>query len=99
MVGDIHFFNVYLLFLYNQVSVRTMRVSKWGNSLGIRLPAAVVSGLQLEEGDDIEVIIADDRSFAVHRKPGRKTLLKRLRRFRGKVPADFLFDRNQANAR
>jgi antitoxin MazE len=76
-----------------------MRVSKWGNSLGIRLPAAVVSGLQLQEGDDIEVVITDDRSFAVRRKPGRKTLLKRLRRFRGKVPADFHFDRDQANAR
>ena len=60
-----------------------MRVSKWGNSLGIRLPAAIVSGLQLQEGDDIEIIIADDRSFAVRRKPGRKTLLKRLRRFCG----------------
>ncbi len=29
-----------------------MQVSKWGNSLAIRLPAAVVEALKLKEGDD-----------------------------------------------
>ena len=33
-----------------------MQVSKWGNSLAIRLPAAVVEALELHEGDDIEVV-------------------------------------------
>lgn len=37
------------------------RVSKWGNSLAIRLPASVVEALQLREGDDIEVVTADER--------------------------------------
>jgi len=32
-----------------------MQVSKWGNSLAIRLPAAVVEALELHEGDDIEI--------------------------------------------
>jgi antitoxin MazE len=36
-----------------------MQVSKWGNSLAIRLPAAVVEVLGLKEGDDIEIGIAD----------------------------------------
>ena len=40
-----------------------MQVSKWGNSFAIRLPAAVVEALKLNEGDDIEVIIADERVF------------------------------------
>ena len=35
-----------------------MRVAKWGNSLAIRLPAAVVDALDLKEGDDIEMRIA-----------------------------------------
>ena len=30
-----------------------MQVSKWGNSLAIRLPAAVVDVLGLKAGDDI----------------------------------------------
>jgi antitoxin MazE len=76
-----------------------MRVAKWGNSLAIRLPVAVVEALALKEGDDIEVRIAGAREFTVARKPGREELLKRLRAFRGRLPADFKFDRDEANAR
>jgi len=76
-----------------------MQVSKWGNSLAIRLPAAVVEALRLHEGDDIEVVIEDERVFQVRKKPDRDALLTRLRKFRGKLPADFKFDREDANAR
>jgi antitoxin MazE len=76
-----------------------MRVSKWGNSLAIRLPAAVIDALKLKEGDEIEIHVTDVRDFSVTRKPGRKELLKRLRAFRGRLPADFKFDRDDANAR
>jgi antitoxin MazE len=76
-----------------------MQVSKWGNSLAIRLPAAVVEALKLKEGDEIDVHVADAREFAIARKPGRAELLKRLRAFRGRLPADFKFDREEANAR
>jgi antitoxin MazE len=76
-----------------------MQVAKWGNSLAIRLPAAVVEALELKVGDDIEIRVAAAREFAVARKPGRKDLLKRLRAFRGRLPADFKFDRDEANAR
>ena len=76
-----------------------MQVSKWGNSLAIRLPASVVEALGLHEGDDIEVIIADERVFQVRKKPGRDAVLARLRKFRGKLPTDFKFDREDANER
>ena len=76
-----------------------MQVSKWGNSLAIRLPASVVEALQLHEGDDIEVVLADERVFQVKKKPGKETFLARLRQFRGKLPADFRFDRDDANTR
>ena len=76
-----------------------MLVSKWGNSLAIRLPASVVKALELNEGDDIEVLIADERAFHLRKKPGNEALLERLRKFRGKLPADFKFDREDANAR
>ena len=76
-----------------------MQVSKWGNSLAIRLPASVVEVLQLQEGDDIEVHVAGKRSFEVLKKPGTDELLARLRRFRGVMPPDFKFDRDDANAR
>lgn len=76
-----------------------MQVSKWGNSLAIRLPAAVVESLALREGDNIEVLVADERIFHIRKKPGREEVLAKLRRFRGKLPADFIFDREDANAR
>jgi antitoxin MazE len=76
-----------------------MQVAKWGNSLAIRLPAAVVAALELREGDEIEIHVVDERELAVARKPGRTELLKRLRAFRGRLPADFKFDRDEANAR
>jgi antitoxin MazE len=76
-----------------------MQVSKWGNSLAIRLPVAVVNALGLHEGDDIEVLIADDRVFKVRKIPDNEAILKKLRKFRGKLPADFKFDRDDANAR
>jgi antitoxin MazE len=76
-----------------------MQVAKWGNSLAVRLPAAVVEVLELKEGDEIEIYVADARELAVARKPGRDELLKRLRTFRGRLPPDFKFDRDEANAR
>ena len=76
-----------------------MQVAKWGNSLAVRLPAAVVEALNLHEGDDIEIHIADERSMGIARKPGRDELIERLRAFRGRMPADFKFDRDTANAR
>jgi antitoxin MazE len=76
-----------------------MQVAKWGNSLAVRLPAAVVEALKLKAGDDIEIRVAGVREFSVSRKPGRAELLKRLRAFRGRLPADFKFDREEANAR
>lgn len=76
-----------------------MRVAKWGNSLAVRLPAAVVEVLELREGDDIEIHVVDARQLGIARKPARKELLKRLRAFRGRLPPDFKFDREEANAR
>ena len=76
-----------------------MQVAKWGNSLAVRLPAVVVKALKLQEGDEIEIHIDGARELSVARKPDNKAWLKRLRAFRGKLPVDFKFDRDEANAR
>jgi antitoxin MazE len=49
----------------------SMRVSR-GNSLAIRLPAAVVEALDLKEGDDIEIQVAGQRTFDVSRDTARQ---------------------------
>lgn len=76
-----------------------MQVSRWGNSLAIRLPAAVVEILALKEGDEVEVRVAGDRCFDVSKIPTRDEVIERLRAYRGRLPADFKFDRDEANGR
>ncbi|HVA15945.1 MAG TPA: AbrB/MazE/SpoVT family DNA-binding domain-containing protein [Stellaceae bacterium] len=76
-----------------------MQVSKWGNSLAIRLPASVVAALELKEGDQVEVRLAGDRIFGIDRDRSRERALKRIRAFRKQLPPDWKFDRDDANAR
>ena len=76
-----------------------MQVSRWGNSLALRLPAAVVEALSLKAGDDIQVVVAGARVLEVRKAPGAREILKRLRKYRGRLPADFSFDRLEANER
>ena len=76
-----------------------MQVSKWGNSLAVRLPAAVVEALGLKEGDDIEIVIAGDRRFEIARDTARQDALARLRKLRRPLPPGFRFDRAEANER
>ncbi len=75
-----------------------MQVSKWGNSLAIRLPTQVVKELHLKEGDDIEVL-AQNKVFKIAKKPSATQKLSELRKFRGRLPADFKFDRIDAHQR
>jgi antitoxin MazE len=76
-----------------------MRVCRWGNSLAIRLPSPVIEALGIAAGDEIEVEIAGSRRLEIAAKPDRDALLERLRQYRGAMPADFKFDRLEANAR
>lgn len=76
-----------------------MKVAKWGNSLAVRLPAAVVEALALDEGDDVVIEAVGTRRLEVSRAPDTEELLARLRQFRGRLPADFKFNRDEANER
>jgi len=76
-----------------------MQVSKWGNSLAVRFPAGLVKALDLKEGEEVELHMVDARTFEVSKKAGAQELLGNLRKFRGRLPADFHFDRFEANAR
>ena len=76
-----------------------MMVSKWGNSLAIRLPAVVVEALELKEGDTVDISLRGARQIEIERTPDRDAWLDRLDKYRGLLPADFKFDREEANAR
>ena len=76
-----------------------MKVAKWGNSLAIRIPQSVVEVLQLKQGDSVEIKVADEHDFRLAKPPTRKQLMARLLKYRGRMPADFIFDRWEANER
>jgi antitoxin MazE len=76
-----------------------MQVRKWGNSLAVRLPSAVVDALKLKDGDDIEIHIAGERAFDIMRDRSRERALARIRAFGKQLPTDWKFDRAEANAR
>jgi antitoxin MazE len=76
-----------------------MQVAKWGNSLAIRLPAAVVDALRLKAGDEIEIQVAGSRAFEIKKRSSPRELLAALRKFRGRLPAGFKFDRLEAHER
>ena len=76
-----------------------MQVAKWGNSLAVRLPSSVVEALDLKPGDNIDIHVKGDRSFAIAKAPGARELLARIRKYRGRLPAVFKFDRLEAHER
>ena len=76
-----------------------MQLSKWGNSYAVRLPKDMVEALELKLGEELEARVQSDGSLRIGRKRTRQEALESLRQFRGMMPADFKFDREEANAR
>lgn len=79
-----------------------MQVSKWGNSLAVRLPAALVKKLGLKEGDEIEFVAdakTDARKVRVEKQESIEEIIDRLKGSCGPLPDDYKFDREEANAR
>jgi antitoxin MazE len=76
-----------------------MRVARWGNSLAVRLPKALVDELSLVAGDELEVVDATRERLAVVKDERRKQALARLASMRITLPPDYKFDREEANER
>ena len=77
-----------------------MQVSKWGNSLAVRLPKTLVEELGLKEGDDVNVVAARDGTIEVEtREDQRRRALERMAARNWTLPPDYKFDRDEANER
>ena len=70
-----------------------MQVSKWGNSLAVRLPAALVKALDLKPGDEVEINVAGDRTFEISHDPRRLEALEMIRQLRRPLPPGYKFNR------
>ena len=55
--------------------------------------------IELKEGDEVEVQVAGERAFDVGRDRSRERALARIRALRKSLPADWRFDREDANVR
>ena len=76
-----------------------MLVSKWGNSLAVRLPKALVEALNLSPGDELNVVEASKDLIAVEKVDKRAEFLKQAEQFRIPLPKGYKFDRDEANER
>ena len=97
--GNVSMHKIYVARVYIREAI--MQVAKWGNSLAIRLPAAVVKALELKVGDEVEVQIAGQRSLEIRnrRRHAGSVLAQPPKSAAGRMPADFKFDRLEANER
>ncbi|MGO9005753.1 MAG: AbrB/MazE/SpoVT family DNA-binding domain-containing protein [Beijerinckiaceae bacterium] len=76
-----------------------MQVSKWGNSLAVRLPKKLVEELKLAPGDELAVIVATKHTISVEKIDRKAQFLKDVEQFRFPLPDGYKFDRDEANER
>jgi antitoxin MazE len=76
-----------------------MHVAKWGNSLAVRLPKALVDELHLAPGDELEVVSASKNKIVVEKRDRRAEFLKAMEQFNWPLPEGYKFDREEANKR
>ena len=63
-----------------------IQISKWGNSLAMRIPAEVVKQIHLKEGDKVEATLSMNGTLIIKpKKLDRKTLAKMARELRGSM--------------
>jgi antitoxin MazE len=76
-----------------------MQVSKWGDSLAVRLPKALVEKMGLRVGDELDIVDVEERMLIVQKEDRRKAALERLASLNWTLPSDYKFDRDEANER
>lgn len=78
---------------------RTVLVSKWGNSLAVRLPRAVVDTLGLKSGDRLEIVSATPERVVLAKDRRWARAVERMRARALPLPTDYVFDRDDGNRR
>jgi antitoxin MazE len=76
-----------------------MQVSKWGDSLAVRLPKALVDKMGLRVGDELNIVDVVEQTLVVEKEDRRKAALEQLASLNWTLPPDYKFDRDEANER
>ena len=74
-----------------------MQIGKWGNSLAVRLPREIVERFHFKEGDSIDMELFG--RALLRSQMSREDALRRAVELQRPLPADYKFDREEANAR
>lgn len=74
-----------------------MQVSRWGNSLAIRVPAKLVRELGLKEGDEVELTSRSGRALQIEPKRDEKVerAMAEIKKIRVKMPDGWKFNREE----
>ena len=75
------------------------KVSKWGNSLAIRLSSVIVKELGIKEGDQLILNPRNSREFDISQDLSRAQALEGIKRLARPAPEGFRFNRMEANER
>ena len=77
-----------------------MRISRWGDSLAVRLPRKLVERMRLAEGDEVDVTATDERTLGLAKaEEPIEDVLARLRALQRPAPPGFRWSREDAHER
>jgi antitoxin MazE len=88
-----------MIYIYGYITEGAMQVSKWGNSLAVRLPKALVEASKLSPGDEFIVVEASKGQIAVEKVDKQAEFLREVKQFQFPLPDGYKFDRDEANER
>ena len=73
-----------------------IRLQKWGNSLGIRIPSSILKTLNLKQGDKIIINTEEEKIIITKSKNPKISLAERFKYYHGKnLSKEFTWDDNQ----
>lgn len=73
-----------------------MRVSKWGDSLAVRLPKALVEELNLRAGDEVDLEQVRPGVIGVRRREQKDEFLRRVMALARPLPENYTWRRDDA---
>lgn len=65
------------------MSNSSLKITKWGNSQGIRLPMAVMELLSLKTGDELQMTVESNSITLTPNKKRRMSIAKRFANYEG----------------
>ena len=60
-----------------------IKLQRWGNSLGVRIPKKIINSLQLKENDILEIKEEDKRIIVFKAKKNKISLIERFSNYNG----------------